>query len=60
MADNLENTGALDRALISLEQDHEVQYWTGALGVSVQKLKAIIEEVGHSAAAVRARLAQES
>lgn len=48
---------ALDGKLISLTQDHEVAYWTKALGVPVEDLAAAVEAVGHSAADVRAWLA---
>lgn len=56
MADDLSNRGAQDRSRISLTEPHEVQYWTGALGVSVDELKRAVDKVGHSADAVRKEL----
>lgn len=45
-----------DRDLISLDQDHEVRYWTRALGVSEERLRDAVKRVGHSAAKVRVEL----
>jgi hypothetical protein len=56
MSDDLNNRGAQDRSRISLTEPHEVRYWTEALGVSENDLKRIVQEVGHSASAVRERL----
>jgi hypothetical protein len=42
-----------DRNLISLTQEHEVRYWTKALGVSEERLRDAVQRVGHSAAKVR-------
>ena len=47
---------ANDRKLISLTQEHEVRYWTEALGVSEERLREVIGRVGHSAAKVRVEL----
>lgn len=56
MSDDLTNRGAQDRARISLSEPHEVRYWTEKLGISEEKLKQLVDEVGHSAEAVRNRL----
>ena len=45
-----------DRNLISLNQEHEVRYWTKALGISEERLREVVGRVGHSAAKVRAEL----
>ena len=45
-----------DRDLISLAQEHEVRYWTKALGVSEARLREAVARVGHSAAKVRVEL----
>jgi uncharacterized protein DUF3606 len=45
-----------DRNLISLTEEHEVRYWTKTLGVSEQRLREVVKQVGHSAAKVRAKL----
>jgi hypothetical protein len=47
---------ANDRKLISLAQEHEVRYWTKALGVSEERLREAVGRVGHSVAKVRAEL----
>ncbi len=48
--------GANDRNLISLGEEHELRYWTKALGVSEQRLREAVKRVGHSAAKVRVEL----
>jgi Protein of unknown function (DUF3606) len=56
MADDLKNRGAQDRARISMSEEHEVRYWTKALGVSKEQLAAAVAKVGNSAEAVRREL----
>jgi hypothetical protein len=56
MADNLENRGAADRARINVHEAHEVKYWTEALGVSAEQLKAAVAKVGVMAKDVRQHL----
>ncbi|MET3665885.1 DUF3606 domain-containing protein [Caulobacter sp. 1776] len=56
MSDDLNNRGAQDRSRISVGEEHEVRYWTEALGVSEDELKRAVEAVGNSADAVRAHL----
>ncbi len=58
MSDNLSNRGPQDRARINLHEDHEVRYWTQALGVSREQLATAIQAVGHSADRVREHLAK--
>jgi hypothetical protein len=60
MADDLNNRGAQDRARISLDEPHEVRYWTDALNVSEDRLRELVAEVGHSAKAVREKLGQRA
>jgi hypothetical protein len=43
----------MDRKLISLQQEHEVRYWTQAFGVSKLELIEAVQAVGHSAERVR-------
>lgn len=57
MSDDLTDRGAQDRARISMSEDHEVAYWTDALGVSKATLQKVVDEVGNSAEAVREYLA---
>lgn len=60
MADDLNNHGERDRSRINLNEDHEVRYWTTALGVPEDELRRLVAEAGNSAEAVRAALAQKS
>ena len=56
MSDDKTNRGAQDRARISLSEEHEVRYWTQALGVSKEQLAAAVQAVGNSADKVKAHL----
>lgn len=56
MADNLKDPGPLDGKFISLKEDHEVAYWTKALGVTRAQLEDAVAAVGNSAKAVREHL----
>jgi len=55
--DDLKQKGPQDRNRISMSEEHEVRYWTEALGVSKAKLQEVINKVGNSAEAVRKELA---
>ena len=59
MSDNLNNRGAQDRARINLSEQHEVRFWTSALGVSEDELRLLVAEVGDQAEAVRMALAEK-
>ena len=54
--DDKKNTGAPDRDRINLQEDYEVQYWTKALGVSADELRAAVNAVGSTSEAVRRHL----
>lgn len=56
MPDDRTNRGAQDRSRVNVHEDHEVQYWTQALGVSRDQLEAAVKAVGVSAEAVRKHL----
>jgi len=58
MADDLSNRGAQDRSRISMGEEHEVRYWTQALGVSREQLQRAVNKVGNSADAVRKELSK--
>jgi len=45
-----------DRSKINLDQSDELKYWTRALKVSEEEIRAAIEKVGNSAATVRKEL----
>jgi len=53
MADDLKNRGPQDRSRIAMHEEHEVRYWTKALGVSKDELAMAVAKVGSSADAVR-------
>ena len=53
MADDLNNRAAQDRSRIALGEDHEVRYWTEALGVTKEELQRAVDQVGNGADAVR-------
>ncbi|HDS1321505.1 DUF3606 domain-containing protein [Stenotrophomonas maltophilia] len=56
MSDDKKNTGSPDRDRINVNEDYELQYWTKALGVSADQLRAAVKAVGPTAAAVRKHL----
>ena len=56
MADNKSDVGSPDRDRIAMSEEHEVRYWTKALGVSKERLQQAVDAVGSSAAKVRQHL----
>ena len=56
MSDDLSNRGPQDRSRVSLSEEHEVRYWTQAIGVSKEQLAAAVKAVGSSVERVRAHL----
>ena len=58
MSDDLNKRGQQDRSRINVHEDHEVRYWTEALGVSRDQLEKAVHAVGPSATAVREHLAR--
>ncbi len=56
MADDKTKTGTADRDRINVNEDYELHYWTKALGVSADELRAAVKAVGPTAAAVRDHL----
>lgn len=59
MSDDLSNRGPQDRARINVSEEHEVRYWTSALGVTEEELRRLVSEVGTLAEAVRTALAEK-
>jgi hypothetical protein len=57
MADDLTQRHGQDRTRISMDQEHEVRYWTKELGVSREQLAEAVREAGNSVERVRAHLA---
>jgi hypothetical protein len=58
MSDDTRQRGPQDASRININQDHEVRYWTNALGVSEADLCKAVGAVGVSADKVRQYLAQ--
>ena len=56
MSDDLKKSGAPDSKFISLEQKHEVAYWTREFGVTPMELREAVRIAGNSVAAVREQL----
>ena len=56
MADDKTNRGSQDRARVNVNEDYEVQYWTGKFGCTRELLKAAVEKVGVMAKDVEAEL----
>lgn len=56
MSDDKKNTGRPDRDRINVNEDYELQYWTTALGVFTEELRAAVAAVGPTAVAVRKHL----
>lgn len=60
MSDDTNNRGSADRQRIDVSQEHEVRYWTEALGVSREQLEATVKRVGPMAEDVRKALRKAS
>jgi hypothetical protein len=56
MADDLKQTGKQDDQRINIDQDHELTYWAGKLGVSRDELRIAVAKVGPMANAVESHL----
>lgn len=53
VSDDLGKRGGQDRSRRTMSQEHEVRYWTQALGVSKEQLAEAVQKVGNSAEKVR-------
>lgn len=56
MPDDRAKRGAQDRARINMSEGYEVDYWSRALGVSKERLAAVVEKVGDRVDDVRREL----
>jgi Protein of unknown function (DUF3606) len=56
MPDNLSRRGPEDPKKININQNHERQYWTKALGITELELRLTVIEVGPLVADVKAWL----
>ena len=46
MADDLKQTGRQDDQRINVEQEHEVDYWSGKFGISKDQLRSAVQSAG--------------
>ncbi len=53
MSDDSQNRGEPDRSRINVNQEHELRYWTQKLGITEERLRAVVREVGTMADKVR-------
>jgi hypothetical protein len=60
MSDDTAQRGPRDGSRINVNQEHEIRYWTKALGVSEDELRRAVGEVGVSADRVRQHLGKTS
>jgi hypothetical protein len=56
MSDDKNIRGPRDASRINVNEDYELRYWTHALGVTPEQLRAAVRAVGTSAGAVREHL----
>jgi Protein of unknown function (DUF3606) len=60
MPDDLDQRGGQDRKEISLNQQHELTYWTQRLGVTGEELRRAVAAVGNQADDVERYLKEQS
>jgi hypothetical protein len=46
MTDDLSNRGPQDRTRINVHEEHELAYWSDALGISRDELRRLVDDVG--------------
>ena len=56
MGDGFGNSGLIDRALVNINEGHEVTYWTAIFGCTTTQLLAAIAAVGTKPEWVKAYL----
>lgn len=56
MPDDLGKTGKQDDARINVDQDHELTYWSERFGVSPDKVRGAVAQVGPLVKKVREHL----
>jgi hypothetical protein len=56
MADDKTQTGKADRSRVNLNEDYELQYWTGKFGVNRAQLEEAVNAVGDNALEVEVYL----
>ncbi|GAB2717262.1 DUF3606 domain-containing protein [Comamonas sediminis] len=60
MSDDKTKPGGQDRTRINVNEDYELRDWSKKFNVSAEQLKAAVQAVGTSAAAVEQHLKQPS
>jgi hypothetical protein len=58
MPDDPSKRGAQDRSRININEEHELRYWTETLGVTRDRLKQLVKQVGTRAEKVRAQISK--
>lgn len=58
MGDDKTNRGPADKQRINVHENHEIRYWTRALGVTEERLREIVARVGVMSRDVRAAIKQ--
>ena len=56
MSDDKTQRSPQDASRIAMGEDYEVRYWTERFGVTREQLRAAVDAVGNSAAAVERHL----
>lgn len=56
MADDPKKPDSQDRTRINLSEEHEVQYWSERVGLTPERLREVVNEVGNSVERVREKL----
>lgn len=56
MSDDKTKRGPADRRMIDIEDEHEVRYWSEALGITTDRLRVVVGKVGPLASKVREEL----
>lgn len=56
MPDDIKTRGQQDRQRIDVSQEHECRYWSEKFGVSPERLRRAVKEVGPMVEAVREHL----
>jgi hypothetical protein len=56
MADDRSKRGAPDRSRINVSEDYELKYWADKWGMTVEDLRAVVDQVGPMTKDVAAKL----
>lgn len=56
MTDEKSKRGRIEYASINLKEKDDVRYWAAAFGITAERLRQVVGQVGSSAEAVRRKL----